>query len=71
MLIDRILYPIRALGPGKRVVIWTVGCRKRCDRCANPELRAFNSSKEMDLHDFSKALSVFKDKEINGFTITG
>ncbi len=71
MLIDRILYPITALGPGKRVVIWMVGCRKRCERCANPELRAFDTSKEMTLQDFSKALSVFKDKEIDGFTITG
>lgn len=71
MLIDRILYPITALGPGKRVVIWMVGCRKMCERCANPELRAFDTSKEMTLQAFSSALSVFRDKEIDGFTITG
>lgn len=71
MLIDRILYPIHSLGPGNRIVIWTVGCKKKCEHCANPELRAFDMSKDMSISEFSKALSVFKDKDVDGFTLTG
>ncbi|MBO4901948.1 MAG: radical SAM protein [Lachnospiraceae bacterium] len=71
MLIDRILYPIRALGPGKRIVIWTVGCSKNCVGCANPELREFDLSKEMNLRTFSNVLKAFEGREIDGFTLTG
>lgn len=71
MLIDRILYPITSLGPGKRLVIWTVGCHKKCDRCANPELREFDKSKEMGLKEFSMTLEMLNNKQIDGFTLTG
>ena len=36
--IDRVLYQVRSLGPGRRIAIWTSGCDKRCSGCANPEL---------------------------------
>lgn len=71
MLIDRIIYPVHSLGPGKRTVIWTVGCYKTCKKCANPELRPFDKTKEMTLMAFAKSLSVLKDREIDGFTVTG
>ena len=48
MLIDRALYPITALGPGKRLAIWTVGCRRGCFRCANRELWDEDPSKEIE-----------------------
>lgn len=38
MLIDRLYFPVTALGPGKRVAVWTCGCTKHCPGCANPEL---------------------------------
>ena len=38
MYIDRIIYPVSTLGPGNRLVIWTAGCTKHCNECANPEL---------------------------------
>ncbi len=71
MLIDRILYPIGSLGPGRRVVIWTVGCNKRCPGCANPELRAFDPSKEMSVEAFSKTLKMLALRKIDGFSVTG
>ena len=36
--IDRIYAPVTTLGPGKRIALWTSGCSKRCEGCANPEL---------------------------------
>jgi anaerobic ribonucleoside-triphosphate reductase activating protein len=35
----RIGYPVTSLGPGKRLVIWVAGCRKRCPSCISPEMR--------------------------------
>jgi anaerobic ribonucleoside-triphosphate reductase activating protein len=37
MLIGRIYYPVTTLGPGKRLVIWTCGCTKKCKGCISPE----------------------------------
>ena len=38
MYIARLLYPVRVLGPGRRVGIWFAGCSRRCRGCSNPEL---------------------------------
>ena len=56
MQIDRILYPVQSLGPGKRIVIWTIGCYKRCPNCASPELWKLVAS---------------IDEQVDGITITG
>lgn len=31
-------WPVRALGPGRRAVLWVSGCRRRCEGCIAPEL---------------------------------
>ena len=33
-------WPVRALGPGRRVVLWVSGCGRRCEGCIAPELWA-------------------------------
>lgn len=71
MLIDRILYPITALGPGKRLCIWTVGCNKRCYMCANPELWFFDKSKEVSMEEIKKLLSLVDFEKLDGFTVSG
>jgi len=38
MKIARVLYPVKTLGPGNRLGIWTWGCKRACPGCANPEL---------------------------------
>ena len=38
MNVARILYPVKVLGPGNRIGIWTAGCPRRCHGCSNPEL---------------------------------
>jgi anaerobic ribonucleoside-triphosphate reductase activating protein len=72
MQIDRILYPISALGPGERLVIWTIGCSKHCHRCASPELQHKNPSKDVDVFELAKIIQQATDKQvIDGVTITG
>ena len=70
MQIDRILYPIFTLGYGSRIVIWTIGCERRCRGCSNPELQAFDNSKDVSINTILDIILFYKDK-IDGVTITG
>ena len=72
MQIDRIIYPISSLGPGDRLVIWTVGCDRRCAGCANPELWAWNTDKNVDVYDFIRQIETATNgQSVDGVTITG
>lgn len=72
MQIDRVLYPVSTLGPGERLVIWTVGCSKHCHKCANPELWQSNPDKEIDVFELSSQIIKSIDKTtVDGVTITG
>ena len=71
MLVDRILFPVHTLGPGNRVVIWTMGCHKNCLMCANPELRTFDQSKDLSLNTFSQLIESIGKEKIEGFTLSG
>jgi len=72
MQIDRILYPITTLGPGERLVIWTIGCSKHCHKCANPELWHKDPSKDIDVLELAKTIGQTINKQIiDGVTITG
>lgn len=71
MQIDRILYPITSLGPGKRIGIWTLGCLKKCPKCANPELRSFDKSKDLPIKSLDAIISFIDFSIIDGITISG
>lgn len=72
MLIDRVIYPIKTLGPGDRLVIWTVGCSKHCKNCANPELWSFDKSKNIPVDDLLELIKQStQGKKLDGVTITG
>ena len=72
MMIDRVLYPIESLGPGKRIVVWTIGCSKHCINCANPELWQQDSRKNIDLSILYIFLKeIFENNTVDGLTITG
>ena len=70
MQIDRILYPVTTLGPGKRAAIWTIGCPRRCINCSNPELWIPNPDRDIDVNDILTFINRL-DGDIDGITITG
>ena len=70
MQIDRILYPVTTLGPGKRVAIWTIGCPRRCRNCSNPELWPPNPDRNIEIDDIVAFVNRL-DGDIEGITITG
>ena len=71
MYIDRVLYPVRSLGPGRRIAIWTSGCNKRCSGCANPEL--WIQHPEQRITPQRLAASIFENihGDVDGITISG
>ncbi len=73
MQIDRILFPVQALGPGNRVAIWVCGCSRHCPHCANPELWQWNIRKEVPVATLSKMLHDLQREStpIDGITFTG
>lgn len=72
MYIDRLLFPILTLGPGKRLVIWTRGCTKHCPLCANPELWDIEDSRDISPEDlFRIVLNIHRETPIDGITISG
>ena len=72
MYVDRILYPVTSLGPGRRLVIWVAGCSRRCRGCANPELWIRHPQQRIEASDFANTVKELLDtKEVEGITITG
>lgn len=70
MQIARILFPIQTLGPGNRICIWVCGCRRHCFQCANPELQAFDSTKDVPFEALCEMLSPILSVA-DGVTISG
>ena len=72
MQIDRVLFPIESLGPGKRLVIWTVGCTKHCYNCSNQELWEKNDDREISVEELvSHIKRSISGQDVEGITITG
>lgn len=72
MFIARILYPVKTLGPGKRLGIWFCGCEHYCRGCSNPELWVQNESSKITLHSLMKMINSIAEKyNIDGFTLSG
>lgn len=72
MEIDKILFPVESLGPGKRLVIWTVGCSKHCYKCISPELWDTNYMKEVSLTSLISIISnIINNNTVDGVTISG
>ncbi|MBE5838435.1 4Fe-4S single cluster domain-containing protein [Butyrivibrio sp.] len=68
--LNRLYYPVKTLGPGDRVGIWTTGCIRNCRGCISPELQAYDLSKEVLVNDVLRMIATIKSP-IDGFTISG
>ena len=68
--IARIFYPVKTLGPGNRVGIWTTGCLRECQGCISPELQDYDKEKELEVEAVLKMIRSIT-YPIDGFTISG
>lgn len=72
MYLERLLYPIESLGPGKRIALWLQGCSHHCPYCANPELWETKENHYVNAHDLGKAITQqFQGMDVDGLTVTG
>lgn len=72
MRVDRLLYPIVTLGPGKRIAVWTAGCTKRCPKCENPELWESAANQEVRATSLAKeVIRIHETFDADEITITG
>lgn len=72
MFVSRLLYPIKTLGPGNRIVIWTSGCTKQCFNCASPELWNKNVGADIDNDVIvERIINVIKSNKVDGITFSG
>ncbi len=72
MLVARILYPVKTLGPGSRIGLWLCGCSHKCSGCSNPELWERQEKYRISVEDLLKLIhSVSDNNPVDGFTITG
>ncbi|MDR1642890.1 MAG: radical SAM protein [Clostridiales bacterium] len=70
MQIDRMYYPVKTLGYGERIGIWTIGCVRRCNKCSNPELWEEQPEKDISVEELVRTLNPCFLK-CDGITITG
>lgn len=72
MLIKHIYYPVRCLGPGERVGIWTVGCSHRCAGCVSQNLWDFDESKRVDVASIIRQIAEYRARNADlGITVSG
>ncbi len=68
--IARVQFPIRALGYGRRVAIWTQGCRIHCPGCIVPETWTASAEHDVAVSDLLDTLRPWL-AECDGVTISG
>lgn len=72
MRIDRAYMPVETLGPGKRIVVWTCGCTKGCQGCANPELWDADAGLDVAIDKLAAMLLEMSERSgITRLTLTG
>jgi anaerobic ribonucleoside-triphosphate reductase activating protein len=65
-------YPVYALGPGRRVGLWTRGCSIRCEGCVSGDAWSFGGSEPADVDELSGRIrDIFKNESPDGLSISG
>lgn len=71
MIIERILSPVHALGPGARIALWVKGCSKNCQGCMSTDLQAIDGENIAVTSLADAVLHLSKMNAIKALTISG
>lgn len=65
----RMCYPVRTLGRGDRIGIWTTGCNADCYRCISPEFKKKEYGKKVPIETILRQIR--RIQNVEGFVISG
>jgi len=68
ILVNLIAYPVKVLGPGERIGLWTQGCTLACSGCMSMHTWDFDEKKHMSIDDIVSKVRTFNADSI---TISG
>jgi anaerobic ribonucleoside-triphosphate reductase activating protein len=68
--LNRIIYPVYNLGPGRRLAIWVQGCGLACPGCINPELWDATGGRKVEVFGLAQMIKEVAP-HFDGITITG
>lgn len=68
--LGRIAWPVTALGPGRRVVVWVAGCTLQCPGCISPEWQDPQAGHAVCPIALGAYLATL-DASLTGITLTG
>lgn len=71
ILLNKAHYPVTALGPGKRIGIWTQGCSIECPGCVSLDTWKADRSRAMDVADLIAWCKRVAGGAAEGITISG
>jgi len=71
LLLSRAHHPVTVLGYGRRVGIWTQGCRIRCAGCVSRDTWAADPQAAVDDTELLDWIRSLPEDEVDGITISG
>ena len=70
--LSRVLSPVTALGPGRRVAVWVQGCALACAGCASEDTWAYDGGTAVTVEDAIELLADEMSRHgLDGLTLTG
>lgn len=63
-------YPVTALGPGQRAVLWVAGCGRGCADCISPEMQPLDAGRAVPVARLAeRVLGIYPP--LDGLTVSG
>ena len=63
-------YPVTALGPGNRLVLWVAGCGRGCEDCISPEMQPYDAGKPVPVPVLLRHVLGI-ESPLDGMTVSG
>jgi anaerobic ribonucleoside-triphosphate reductase activating protein len=63
-------WPVTALGPGSRAVLWVAGCPRDCPGCISPEMQAYDAGEDVPIPALAARLERIA-VPLDGVTVSG
>jgi anaerobic ribonucleoside-triphosphate reductase activating protein len=69
--LNKLHHPVTALGPGRRVGMWTQGCSIRCGGCASRDTWESDATRSVDVETLADHIAGIDGGMLDGITISG